>query len=58
MKRRGNTFVRNAKNQKAPVITVCFGGSLLCFCFISHTLLVITLGFALIVLGVWLLKNI
>jgi len=45
------------KKNKAPIAVVTFGGSLLCFCFISPTLLVITLGFALIVLGIWLFKN-
>jgi len=45
------------KKNKAPIVAVTFGGALVCFCFISHTLLVVTIGAALIVLGVWLLKN-
>ena len=54
MRRRGNVC---AKRAKTPIIVVTFGGALLCFCFISSTLLVLTLGVSLIVLGIWLLKN-
>jgi hypothetical protein len=45
------------KNTKAPIITITFGGALLCLCFISPTLLVITIALALIGLGIWLLKT-
>ncbi|MCL1904281.1 MAG: hypothetical protein FWF94_07680 [Oscillospiraceae bacterium] len=54
MRRRGNVC---SKKKNPPIVVVCFGGALLCFCFISHTLLVVTLGVALIVLGIWLLRN-
>lgn len=54
MRRRGTVCT---KKKNAPIVVVCFGGSLLCFCFVSPTLLVVTLGVSLVVLGVWLLKN-
>jgi uncharacterized membrane protein HdeD (DUF308 family) len=45
------------RKSRAPVVAVTFGGALLCFCFVSHTLLIVTIGVALIVLGIYLLKN-
>ncbi|MCL1832320.1 MAG: hypothetical protein FWG45_05345 [Oscillospiraceae bacterium] len=48
---------KNGRNRKAPIATVAFGGALICFCFISPTLLVVTVGLSLIVLGIWLLRN-
>ncbi|MCL2754451.1 MAG: hypothetical protein FWD35_01880 [Oscillospiraceae bacterium] len=46
-----------SKNTKAPIVTIAFGGALLCFCFISPTLFIITIGIALIGLGIWLFKT-
>ncbi|MCL1789185.1 MAG: hypothetical protein FWG33_02405 [Oscillospiraceae bacterium] len=45
------------KKSKTPIVTVTFGGALVCFCFVSHTLLVVTVGVSLVVLGVWLIKQ-
>jgi len=53
MKRRRLRF--GEKKRDAPVAVVTFGGALLCFCFISAKMLVITVAVALIVLGIWLL---
>jgi hypothetical protein len=48
---------QDSKNNKAPIAAVTFGGALLCLCFISHTLLVLTVGVSCIALGVYLLRN-
>jgi hypothetical protein len=46
-----------AKNKKAPIAAVTFGGALLCFCCVSRTVLVVTVGVSCIALGIYLLKN-
>ena len=46
-----------SKKRKAPVVAVTFGGALVCFCFVSSTFLVVTVGASLVVLGIYLLKN-
>ncbi|MCL1866659.1 MAG: hypothetical protein FWF82_04550 [Oscillospiraceae bacterium] len=45
------------KKSKTPIAIMTFGGALVCFCFISSTFLIVTVGVTLIVLGVYLLKN-
>jgi uncharacterized membrane protein HdeD (DUF308 family) len=57
MLRRGVNICKKAKKRKSSIVTVAFGGALLCFCFISSTLLVVTVGVSLICLGIWLLRN-
>jgi uncharacterized membrane protein HdeD (DUF308 family) len=54
IRRRGNVCV---KRRKAPIVSITFGGALLCFCFISHTVLIISIGVSLVCLGIYLLKN-
>jgi len=52
-------MVRKCKrkpNRKAAIVTVTFGGAVLCFCFMSAQFLVVTLAVALIALGIWLLR--
>jgi len=52
MKRRAK---RNSAKRNAPIAVITFGGALMCFCFISAKLLVITVALSLIALGIWLI---
>jgi hypothetical protein len=56
MRNKGTVCTKKEK-KKAPIVVITFGGALLCFCFVSPMVLVCTLGVALIVLGIWLLKS-
>jgi len=45
----------DSMRRTAPIAVITFGGALICFCFISAKVLVITVAASLIALGIWLL---